>query len=123
MLPIVSRCVSVCVSANVILRDLDLHFQDHKFEILTSRKLQVLSQKYVTQLLQMLIFAIKWHHCALNIFFVINKATITSCAQATITDTMDPFCSDTNLILTESQHPSQDLYLIPVFIVQINATD
>ena len=116
-------CVCMCVSVNVILRDLDLNFQDHKFETLVSRKLWVLSKKYVIRLLQRLVFVIEWHHCASNIFLLLIKRLLLGYALATVRDTMDPFCSDKNLVLSVSQHLIQNLHLISVFIVQINATD
>ena len=80
--------VYVCVSVNDILRDLDLNFQDHKLETFISRKPWILSQKYVIRLLQRLIFAIEWHHCASNIFLLLIKRLLLGDALATITDNM-----------------------------------
>ena len=78
---------------------------------------------YITRLSQRLTFVIEWHHCASNIFLLLIKRLLLGDALATITDTMDLFCSDKNLVLPESQHLSQDLHLIPAFIVQINTID
>ena len=80
----------------------------------------MLSQKYVIRLLQRLIFAIEWHDCASNTLLLLIKRLLLGDALATI---IYPFCRDKNLVLSESQHPSQDLHLILVFIVQINDTD
>ena len=115
--------LSLCVIVSIIVLDLDLNFQDHKFETLTARKLWVLLQKDVIRLLQRFIFAIEWHHCASNILLLLIKRLLLGDALATITNTFDHFCSDKNLALSEWQRLSQELHLIPVFIVEINATD
>ena len=83
----------------------------------------ILSQKYVIRLLQRLIFAIEWLQCASKHFLLLVKLLLLGDALATITYTMDPFCSDKNLVLSDSQHLSQDLHSISVFIVQINVTN
>ena len=49
--------------ANVLLRDLDLNFQGHKFETIISRKRWELLQKSIMWLLPRLIFAAEWLHC------------------------------------------------------------
>ena len=56
-------------------------------------------------------------------FLLLIKRLLLGDAPATITDTLEPFCSDKNLVLSKSQHLSQDLHLIPAYFVQITATD
>ena len=72
----------------------------------------MLSQKYVIRLLPRLIFAIEWHHCASNIFLcasniflLLIKRLLLGDSLEKITDNMDPFCSDMNLVL--SNHNTQ----------------
>ena len=54
-------------------------------------------------------------HCASNIFLLLIKRLLLGDALATITDTMDRFCSAKNLVLSESKYISQDLHFNPVF--------
>ena len=49
--------------ANIVLHDLDLNVQGHRFETLTSRKQWELSHKCVIGPLPRFVFAIEWHHC------------------------------------------------------------